>query len=147
MHVCFSFCLITIYMTLWSNFLNNRINLFLNTSLHLVTNKGFFRCIGKCSPTQQMVLLWKFFVLYILCVIQFILLSSYSICSCAVVILLMLCVIFYFILFHSFIQLYPDVMGNYVMRLYGVLNLLCIGRWNSHYFIFISFHSLYSIIL
>ena len=46
--------------------------------------------------------------------------------------------VMYYILFHFilFIQLYPDVMGKYVMRLYGVLNLLCIGQWNSHYFIF-----------
>ena len=39
----------------------------------------------------------------------------------------------YFISFHFilFIQLYPDVMGNYVLRSSGVLNLLCFGIWNS----------------
>ena len=61
---------------------------------------------------------------------------------------MVLCILFYFISFHFilFIQLYPDVMGNYVMRLYGVLNFLCFGRWNSHYFIlfhFILFIQLY----
>ena len=68
MHVCFPFCLITIYMTLRSNFLNNRINLFLNTSFHLVTNNGFFRCTGKCSHPQQMVLWWKILFFIIFCV-------------------------------------------------------------------------------
>ena len=38
-----------------------------------------------------------------------------------------------------FLQLYPDVMGNYVLRLYGVFNLQCFGRWNSHYFIIFHF--------
>ena len=35
---------------------------------------------------------------------------------------------FYFILFHFilFILLYPDVMGNYVLRSYDVINLLCL---------------------
>ena len=37
-------------------------------------------------------------------------------------------ILFYFILF---ILLYPDVMGNYVLRSYDVINLLCFGRWNS----------------
>ena len=42
-------------------------------------------------------------------------------------------IILYSISFHFilFIQLYPDVVGNYVLRLFGVLNLLCFGRWNS----------------
>ena len=38
-------------------------------------------------------------------------------------------IILYFISVHFiiFIQLYPDVMGNYVLRLYGLFNLLCFG--------------------
>ena len=31
---------------------------------------------------------------------------------------------FYFFISFFFIQLYPDVMGSYVMRLYDVFNLL-----------------------
>ena len=30
-------------------------------------------------------------------------------------------------------QLYSDVMGNYGLRLCGVFNLLCCGRWNSQF--------------
>ena len=36
-----------------------------------------------------------------------------------------------------FIQLYPDVVGNYVMRLYDVINLY--DRWHSHCFILFLF--------
>ena len=39
----------------------------------------------------------------------------------------------YFIYFILFIQLYTDVMGKYVLRLCGVFNLLCCGRWNSQF--------------
>ena len=47
---------------------------------------------------------------------------------------------FYVILFNlfqfiMFIELYPDVVGNYVMRLYDVIKLYY-GRWDRHYFIF-----------
>ena len=33
-----------------------------------------------------------------------------------------------FISYHSFYLIYPDVMGNYVLRLCVGFNLLCIGR-------------------
>ena len=33
--------------------------------------------------------------------------------------------IIHYLLFICFIQLYPDVMGNCVLRLYDVFNLLC----------------------
>ena len=36
-------------------------------------------------------------------------------------------IIFYFISFHLFIPLYPDFMGSYVLRLYDVINLLCLA--------------------
>ena len=42
-------------------------------------------------------------------------------------------ILFHLFQFIMFIQLYPDVVGNYVIRLYDVINLY--GRWNSHYFI------------
>ena len=64
-----------------------------------------------------MVLLWKNFILYnIINEIQYVL-------FCFILFILMMllyfdviCIIFYFILFHfiMFIQLHPDVMGNYV---------------------------------
>ena len=43
--------------------------------------------------------------------------------------------IIYFILFYFilFVQLYQDVMDNYGFRLCSVFNLLCCGRWNSHF--------------
>ena len=63
--------------------------------------------------------------------------------SCVIVILLLLCIIFWFILFYfiMFIQLHPDVMGDYVMRLYDVPDLMYYGRWNGH----ILFHFIYFI--
>ena len=44
-----------------------------------------------------------------------------------------------------FIQLYPGVVGNYVMRLYDLINLY--GRWNSHFFYFILILILFYFIL
>ena len=44
-------------------------------------------------------------------------------------------ILFYFILF---ILLYPDVMGNSILRSYDLINLLCFGRWNSQIFILIT---------
>ena len=42
-------------------------------------------------------------------------------------------ILFYFIPFYliQFILLHLDVIGNYVLRSYDVINLLCYGRWNS----------------
>ena len=46
--------------------------------------------------------------------------------------------VLYFISFHfiMYIPLHPDVMGNYVLRSYGVFNLLGFGRWFAKIYIY-----------
>ena len=124
---------------------------FVVASINLYINK-------MLSPFHQQRLLqvyWKIFtyttdgivvencLLYnIMCVIQFVLfyVLFYSfLWSCYA---LDVMYYMYFILFHFilFVQLHPDVVGHYVLVLWVVFNLLCFGRWNSHYlFYFISF--------
>ena len=74
--------------------------------------------------------------------IYFILFSFYLFLRYCYTLVVVYYILFWFVLFHfiMFIQLYPDVMGDYVMRLYDALDLLFYGRWNSHIlFYFISF--------
>ena len=102
-------CHFYIYDT-WSVFLFNRINnLFNCTSFCQVIYHGFLRCIGKCLPLQQMVMLWK--------IILFIKLFN------------LLIILFYFILFHMFIPLclyvyiiYNNFDWDIVISLYCVVH-------------------------
>ena len=147
MHVCFSFCLITINMTLRFNFLHNRINFILKHKLLPCNRQRLLQVYWKMfTYTTDGIVVENFLLYNTMCVIQFVILFLFYSFLCSYTLDVMYYI--YFILFHFilFVQLYPDVMGHYVLGLYGVFNLLCFGRWNNHYFIlfyFILFIQLY----
>ena len=95
-------CDLIIYMTLWSNFLNNRINFILKHKLLPCHQQRLLQVYWKMFTYTTDGIVVENFVLYnILCVIQFVLFYYCSIYSCDVVIFLMLGILFYFISFHS----------------------------------------------
>ena len=129
-------------MTLRSSFLHNRINFILKHKLLPCHQQRLLQVNWKMfTYTTDGSVVENFLLYNIMCFIQFVLFLFYSFLWCYYALDVM-CYI-YFILFHFilFVQLYPDVMGHYVLGLYGVFNLLCFGRRNSHYlFYFILFY-------
>ena len=101
MHVDFSFCLNTLYMTVWSNFLNNRINFIHWHRLLPCLQQRLLQVYGKMFIHTKVGIVMENLIVYNM--------------FCGYYIL------FYFI---PFILLYPDVMGNYVLRSYDVINLI-----------------------
>ena len=74
LHVSSSFCLITIYITLWSNLLNNRINFSLKHKLSPCHQQKLLQVYWKMfTYTKNGIAVENFVLYYILCVIQFVL--------------------------------------------------------------------------
>ena len=141
-------------MTLWSNFLQNRLNFVLEHKISPCHQQRFLQVYWKMfASTTDGIVVENFILCNILYILQFILfcfINSYSI-----VILLMLCIKFYFVfvLFHSimFIQLYPNVwvimLLGYVMYLNSYVMADAIAIFYFILYHFISFLFKYTLML
>ena len=126
---CTSVCapwnrLFPLYMTLRSNFPNNRINFILWHKLLPCLQQRLLQVYGKMFiHTTDGIVVEILFIIILIVWFNLILFYSYD-----VVIPLMSCVL-YFISFHfiMFILSQLDVMGNYVLRSYDVINLSCLA--------------------